>query len=158
MIKVLFVCLGNICRSPLAEGLFRHHVMAHGLSDVIAIDSAGTGAWHIGNPPDPRSIQTALGHGIDIGGQRARKVTTSDFDDFDYIIAMDHNNFLDLNTMKPPHGTADIQLLLSYDPEQPLSEVPDPYYGGDGGFAEVYTMVDQATEKFLAKLKDQHFR
>ena len=144
---VLFVCLGNICRSPLAEGVFRAIVDEAGLAERFAIDSAGTGAWHVGNPPDPRSIEIAAKHGIDISGQRARQVEARDFERFDTILALDHNN---LSSMKPMarHGTATVRLLLN----APAQDVPDPYYGGPDGFEAVYQLVRAGGQKLLDDL------
>ncbi|MEM9634639.1 MAG: low molecular weight protein-tyrosine-phosphatase [Pseudomonadota bacterium] len=144
---VLFVCLGNICRSPLAEGVFRSIVEQAGLADNFLIDSAGTGAWHIGNPPDPRSVEIAAKHGLDISGQRARQVSERDFERFDTILAMDHNN---LSSLKPMarHSAAAVRLFLN----APPSDVPDPYYGGPDGFEDVYQLVLAGGQKLLNDL------
>ncbi|MXN65065.1 low molecular weight phosphotyrosine protein phosphatase [Stappia sp. GBMRC 2046] len=134
MYSVLFVCLGNICRSPLAEGIFRHEAQAAGLERDVAADSAGTGAWHIGKAPDPRSIGIAHRHGIDITGLRARQVSAEDFSRFDLILAMDGSNLAALERLRPANGSAELRRFLAVD-------VPDPYYGGDDGFTDVYRMV-----------------
>jgi protein-tyrosine phosphatase len=145
--SVLFVCLGNICRSPLAEGIFRALVEEAGLQDRFAIDSAGTGAWHVGNPPDPRSIGVAGRHGIDITGQRARQVRPEDFHRFGTIVAMDRDN---LAALEAKAGASSVTLRLLLD--EPPQDVPDPYYGGPDGFEEVYRMIRSGGEALLARL------
>ena len=141
---VLFVCLGNICRSPLAEGVFKDLVESAGLSDRFTIDSAGTGPWHIGNPPDTRSIEIAARHGIDISGQRARKVADSDFESFDVIAAMDAKNMSTLMELNPA-GSANIRLLLNAPPR----DVPDPFFGGPEGFEDAYHLIRSGCEQLL---------
>ncbi|KZM51314.1 low molecular weight protein-tyrosine-phosphatase [Labrenzia sp. OB1] len=145
--SVLFVCLGNICRSPLAEGIFRTLVDESGQGDLFTIDSAGTGAWHIGNPPDPRSIDIAAKHGIDLSAQRARQVVSADFTRFDTILAMDAANLAALGSEESSR-TAHIRLLLN----DPPKDVPDPYFGGPDGFEHVYRLVRSGCEKFLDTL------
>ncbi|MEO1448194.1 MAG: low molecular weight protein-tyrosine-phosphatase [Bacteroidota bacterium] len=154
MVKVLFVCLGNICRSPMAEGLFLHHMKAAGLSDQIEVDSAGTGGWHVGEPADRRMQQVAKSHGVDLPS-RARKVRFSDFTEFDYILAMDHSNFQDLEDLarETPNATADLILMRHFDEVEPDSGVPDPYYGGAQGFENVYQMLDRSTLKLLEHIR-----
>ncbi len=142
--SVLFVCLGNICRSPLAEGVFRSLVEERGDGDLFTIDSAGTGAWHIGNPPDPRSIDVAAKYGIDLSAQRARQVVPEDFTRFDTIVAMDAANLAALGSGKNA-GTARIRLLL----DDPPKDVPDPYFGGPDGFEHVCRLVRSGCERFL---------
>ncbi|WP_068310701.1 low molecular weight protein-tyrosine-phosphatase [Polycladidibacter hongkongensis] len=149
--SVLFVCLGNICRSPLGEGIFAHLVHERGLEGQFEIDSAGTGAWHVGKQPDERSIEIAKKHGIDLTGQRARQVSEQDFYRFDTIIAMDRSNLKNLRKIEPKDGTATLQLML---PDG--GDVPDPYYGGRDGFADVFTMVERACTSLLNKLAAQH--
>ncbi len=148
--SILFVCLGNICRSPLAEGVMRHKVRRAGLVDGFFLDSAGTGAWHIGNPADRRSISVGAVHGVDLSDLRARQVIVEDFHRFDLILAMDANNLSDLRAMQPQDGIAQLALYRSYceDGEQ---DVPDPYYGGDRGFEDVYQMINRASDVLLAK-------
>jgi protein-tyrosine phosphatase len=142
--RVLFVCLGNICRSPLAEGVFRSLVKGRGLERLYRIDSAGTGAWHEGEAPDGRSIAVARKNGIDLTG-RARQVEAADFDEFDWVIAMDRRNLLDVRTMARAHGgAAAIHLLREFDPEPGDRQVPDPYQGGQEGFEDVYAIVARA--------------
>lgn len=146
--SVLFVCLGNICRSPLAEGVFRDVAEKHGLT--LRLDSAGTGAWHVGSAPDPRSVAVALKHGVDISGQQARKVATRDFDDFDLILGMDRSNVDDLRQMHATQGDK-VHLFLDY-ALGVRRDVPDPYYGGADGFDAVYRMILEASEALAHKL------
>lgn len=146
--SILFVCLGNICRSPLAEGVMRHKVGAAGLQKRFSLDSAGTGAWHVGNPADRRSIAVGATHGVDLADLRARQVSVEDFYHFDLILAMDHSNLSDLRAMQPNDGMADLALYLSYC-GQGETDVPDPYYGGDRGFEEVYQMIAKASDFLL---------
>jgi low molecular weight protein-tyrosine phosphatase len=154
--SVLFVCLGNICRSPLAEGVFLHHLEAAGLLDSVKVDSAGTGAWHVGERPDGRSIEVAQRHGIELPG-RARRVTTEDFHDFDHIYAMDGSNLRDLELLEETSGgDARIELFRSSDPDAgPDADVPDPYYGRAGGFDRVFEMVDRTCRVIVAKLVEE---
>ena len=148
--KVLFVCMGNICRSPTAEGIFRSIVLKQKLSDFFEIDSAGTHAFHIGNPPDIRSQQTARKHGVDLSNQRARKVHQSDFYYYDYIIAMDTDNIEILRSICPANSQSQIKLLLDYLPNPSFPSVPDPYF--EGKFDEVFEMVHAACTSFLGNL------
>lgn len=152
-IKVLFVCMGNICRSPLAHGRFEHLVQEDGLAGRISVDSAGTHAYHEGEPPDLRSQQTALRRGIDISGQRARKVAPADFEEFDYILAMDRDNLVILQSLAPPGQSHKVRLFLDFAPELNESEVPDPYYGGQAGFERVYDLVDAASLGLLEVIR-----
>ena len=145
--KILFVCLGNICRSPTAEAVMRKLVEARDLS--IEIDSAGTAAYHIGKSPDARSQQVALKRGINMSGQRARKVAENDFYEFDFILAMDKANYRDLLTIKPSNASADVLLFLSEFGSMGYDEVPDPYYGGEQGFELVLDLLEDACEQFL---------
>ena len=148
---VLFVCLGNICRSPLAEGVFRDIVQEAGLADSFVIDSAGTGAWHIGNPPDPRSIDIAARHEVDISAQRARQVRADDFRRFDTIVAMDRDN---LATLKRMGGASSPRLRLLLN--RPPQDVPDPYYGGPDGFADVFDLCDESCRALLQNIIENH--
>ena len=148
--KVLFVCMGNICRSPTAEGAFRSIVLKQKLSDFFEIDSAGTHAYHIGSPPDSRSQQTARRHGIDLSNQRARQVHEIDFYYYDYIIAMDTDNIQILRSIRPADSQSQIKLLLDYLPETSFQSVPDPYF--EGKFDEVFEMVYTACASFLDSL------
>jgi len=156
MIKVLFVCLGNICRSPTAEGVFRKHVTEAGLHEHIHIDSAGTHAYHVGEPPDMRAQETAARRGIDLGGLRGRRATAQDLDEFDYVLAMDNENFRNLNAIAEEHHRQKIRLFLEFAEELDEREVPDPYYGGPGGFDRVLDMIEEASEGLLAEIRKKH--
>lgn len=149
-IAVLFVCLGNICRSPLAEGVFRHILDEEKLSDRFRVDSAGTGGWHVGESPDHRSIRTAATHGVTLSGH-SRQIQPEDFRRFDYIIAMDQSNLQDLQRyLEGVGGNAALYLLREFDPKGgPGAEVPDPYYGGPDGFEAVYAMVERSCRGLL---------
>lgn len=152
-VRVLFVCLGNICRSPLAEGVFRDKVRAAGLDGIIDIDSAGTGAWHVGNPPDRRMMATAKRQGVDISAQRARQFVDTDLADFDHILAMDKSNLHDILFLDVGDDFGHrVTLFRQWDPEPGDYEVPDPYYGGDAGFEHVYEIVDRTAEALLKGL------
>ncbi|EIM71816.1 protein tyrosine phosphatase [Nitratireductor aquibiodomus RA22] len=148
---ILFVCLGNICRSPLAEGVFRSVVAERGRDADFMIDSAGTGAWHVGNAPDPRSIEIARRFGVDISMQRARQVNAGDFERFDLLLGMDRNNVRTLRERAPEAAAGKIHLFLNYADGRTL-DIPDPYYGGDDGFASVYQTIREASEALLSKL------
>jgi protein-tyrosine phosphatase len=151
--SVLFVCLGNICRSPLAEGVFRHLVRERGLEDHYEIDSAGTGSWHVGAPPDTRSADVARKNGVALDGE-ARQVRPSDLASYDWVIAMDQENLRDLEGLRARHnGSAHVQLLRDFDPDPGDRQVPDPYYGGPGGFDHVYALVRRSAEAFLDHLE-----
>ena len=149
-ISVLFVCLGNICRSPLAEGVFRHVLDEEGLSNQFRVDSAGTGNWHVGESPDHRSVRSAATHGVNLTGH-SRQIQPEDFRRFDYIVAMDQSNLSHLQQYQEGvGGEAALFLLRDFDPEGgPGAEVPDPYYGGPNGFEEVFEMVDRSCRAFL---------
>ena len=153
-LEVCFVCLGNICRSPLAQGVFESLVKEEGLQDRIIISSAGTGHWHVGNPPDARMQQTARAHGIHLNS-RARQFESSDFKQMDLVLAMDHSNLNDLKRMRPAAELQDkLFLFRSFDPEHNDDlDVPDPYYGGDKGFETVYQIVERTCPKVLDHLK-----
>lgn len=155
-IKVLMVCMGNICRSPLAHGLFEELVEKEGLSDLIVVDSAGTHAYHVGEAPDPRSQQTARRHGIELSHQRARRVAYPDFEEFDYILAMDRDNYSILVSSAPEEHHPKIRLFLEFAPERDEEEVPDPYYGGPDGFDRVYDMVEAAAIGLLRDIRNRH--
>ena len=157
MVRVLFVCLGNICRSPTSEGVFRNMVSNVGLDNVISIDSAGTGAWHVGAPPDSRGQSAAIKRGYDLSDQRARKVNMSDFEQFDYIIGMDRSNCAALVAIAPEETHDKIKLFLDFAPQFGLKDVPDPYYGGLKGFENVLDLVEEASKGLLGHIKKQHF-
>jgi len=151
--RVLFVCLGNICRSPLAEGVFKHLVDEAGLSGKFAIDSAGTGSWHVGERPDARAAMVAREHGVELDS-RARQVTEQDLREFDYVIAMDRENLRSLERLAgASEATAEIGLLRAYEPDPDSEEVPDPYYGGVSGFENVYDIVARSCEGLLTRLR-----
>ncbi|HEX8442100.1 MAG TPA: low molecular weight protein-tyrosine-phosphatase [Allosphingosinicella sp.] len=137
--SVLFVCLGNICRSPLAEAAFGDEARRLGLQ--VEVDSAGTGDWHIGRPPDPRAIAVALRNGADISGLRARQVSPDDFRRFDHIVALDRENLADLLRMRPPNGSASVSLLLDHVEGRSGQAVADPYYGHDTHFDAAWADV-----------------
>jgi protein-tyrosine phosphatase len=153
MSSVLFVCLGNICRSPTAHGVFASQVAAAGLSDTIGIDSAGTGAWHVGEPPDDRAAAAARARGYDLSALRARQVAPGDFQRFDYILAMDRSNLSHLEALRPADFSGHLGLLLDFHPRSTVTEVPDPYYGGRDGFEEVLDIVEAAGESLLEVIR-----
>ena len=152
-VRVLFCCMGNICRSPTAEGVFRKMVKAEGLEHRIEIASAGTHDYHVGHPPDRRTQAAAAMRGYDLAKQRARQVSRQDFFDFDYILAMDRDNLSHLQGIAPSlhHGKA--QLFLDYGGARKGEEVPDPYYGGQDGFTVVLDMVEEGAKGLLADIK-----
>jgi protein-tyrosine phosphatase len=151
---VLFVCLGNICRSPTAEGVLRHLAAQAAPHLKIEIDSAGTADYHIGAPPDLRSRRAAMRRGIDISGLRARQVTEDDFVRFDLILAMDRENLRELEAMKPVNSRASLKLFLEYAPDLNLRDVPDPYYRDAGAFEEVLDLTTAASRGLLASLEE----
>lgn len=158
MVKVLFVCMGNICRSPTAEGVFVELLKRHGLEDRIHVDSAGTHAYHVGSAPDPRARAAAAKRGADLGSQRARKVAPEDFEDFDYILAMDRDNLEILEAVCPPEQRDKLQLLLAFAPDVGVDEVPDPYYGGAAGFERVLDLIEAAAEGLLREISEEAVR
>lgn len=149
--SILFVCLGNICRSPLAEGVLRTVLAERGQIRPAVVASAGTGGWHSGEPPDRRSISVAARHGIDISGQRARQVESRDFHAFAAILGMDRSNVRDLKALAPAGTQGRIHLYLDYALGK-ARDVPDPYYGGPREFDEVYGMIREASEALAARL------
>ena len=151
--KVLFVCTGNICRSPTAEGVFRALVEAQGLGAHIFADSAATHGYHIGDPPDARTVAAAKARGFELGALRARKVTAADFTHFDLILAMDRGHLAHLEALRPKGGRAELKLFLAYHPESPSTDVPDPYYGGPEGFEEVLDLCEAASQALLAEIR-----
>jgi len=154
MANVLFVCMGNICRSPTAEGVFRHKVKQANLEEKIAIDSAGTHAYHVGNSPDPRAQEAARKRDIDLSEQRARRVSVEDFTKFDYVIAMDESNRDDLLAICPSGYEDRIYLFLDF-AECEETEVPDPYYGQGRGFEIVLNLVEQAAAGLLDHIRKE---
>lgn len=157
MIRVLFVCLGNICRSPLAEAIFIKKVKEAGMETQFKSDSAGTSDFHIGELPDERTIKCAAKYNLPLN-HRGRQVNRTDFRDFEYILAMDDHNLRNLNNLKVRYGFADKQIHLMRDfiSETKGMPVPDPYYGGQEGFEEIYRILDQALDSFLAQVKATH--
>jgi protein-tyrosine phosphatase len=155
-VSVLFVCLGNICRSPTAHGVFQGMVDNSGFAETIAVDSAGTGDWHIGHAPDQRTAQVAATKGYDLSQLRARLVTGDDFEQFDYIIAMDRSNLNDLKAMQPANYNGFLGLFLDFTEQQAYSEVPDPYYGGEDGFELVFNLVEEASHGLLQHIQASH--
>lgn len=151
--QVLFVCLGNICRSPTAHGLFEKKVERAGLAERVLIESAGTAAWHIGKAPDPRTQAAAAARGYDLSALRARQVSRADFERFDYILAMDQSNLDDLQQLAPADFGGQLGLFLEYAPDAGPREVPDPYYGGDQGFEQVLDLIERAAEGLLQQIQ-----
>ena len=150
--KILMVCLGNICRSPLAHGILEDKITKYNLNSQV--DSAGTGSWHTGDPPDPRSVEIALNHGIDISQQRARQFNIDDFDKFDLIYVMDTSNFQNIKSMTlDAKKTSKVKLILNEVHTAENRSVPDPYYGGESGFEKVYQMLDQACDHIIEKIR-----
>ncbi len=156
MVKVLFICMGNICRSPTAHGVFERKVLQASLAQRIEIDSAGTHAYHVGEPPDKRAQATALNRGVDLSSQRARRVKKADFDHYDYVIAMDNDNLANLLEICPRTQRNKISLFLSYSSDVDEEEVPDPYYGGPKGFERVLDMVESAADGLLSDIKEKY--
>ncbi len=147
--KILMVCLGNICRSPLAEGILKHKLTERGLA--WEVDSAGTGFWHIGEPPDPRSVSTARKYGLDISGQRARQLQASDLEKFDLILAMDSSNYQDvLRLANGSHQKEKVEMILNYMAPGSNLNVPDPYWDDDG-FDQVFHMLNEACDKVIER-------
>lgn len=153
MTRVLFVCMGNICRSPLAEGVFANLLNEAGLDGGMSCDSAGTSAYHVGDPPDPRAVSVARRAGIDISHQRARQVIAEDFEEFDLILAMDEDNLAILARRCPDQHSHKLGLFLSYTDDIPLRELPDPYYGGEDGFERCLDLVQQAAQGLVRVLR-----
>lgn len=160
--KILFVCLGNICRSPTAEAVFRH-LLASAATDLkIEVDSAGIGSWHIGEPPDARAQAAARRRGIDLSALRARQIMGEDFERFDLILAMDGENLTELRKRSPAQYRERVRLFLEFAPDLGEEDVPDPYYGGDAGFEAVLDLTEQAArgllESLMREMRDSHSR
>jgi protein-tyrosine phosphatase len=154
--RILFVCLGNICRSPTAEGVVRHRLREAGLGEDVDVESAGTGGWHVGNPPDPRASAAAAARGISLES-RAQRFEAFHFEDFDLILAMDRQNLADMRALAP-HAAAEgkLHMFREFDPlavESGELDVPDPYYGGEDGFEDVLDMIDRAAEGLIAEIR-----
>ncbi len=158
MIRILFVCMGNICRSPMAEGVFQKLVEQHGLADQVLIDSAGTHAYHVGKRPDPRAIRTAGERGIDLSLLQARQVEPGDFEEFDLVLVMDEHNYDTLVFTSAKRHQHKLDYLLNYAPHLGTRNLPDPYYGGEIGFDRVMDMIEDACEGLLHHLKEQRLR
>ncbi|MBT3358291.1 MAG: low molecular weight phosphotyrosine protein phosphatase [Rhodospirillales bacterium] len=156
LVKVVFVCLGNICRSPTAEGVFRALVKSEGLDGKIACDSAGTGAWHVGEAPDKRMSATARKRGVDLSDLRARQAVSADFERFDYVIAMDQDNKANLSKICPPGMESKLFRFLEFTPQSGRREVPDPYYGGPDGFELVVDLIEEASRGLLADIRENY--
>lgn len=156
MPKVLFVCMGNICRSPSAEGVFRHLVQEAGLAGQIVIDSCGTHDYHVGGPPDERSTAHAKRRGYDLSDLRARQLHANDFEAFDYILVMDRTNLGGTLKICPPGKESKVKLFLTLSPHLGIDEVPDPYYGGAKGFDHVLDLVEDASKSLLAQIRAEH--
>lgn len=146
--RVLFVCLGNICRSPMAEFMFRKMVKEHGLEDVIEVDSAGTGGWHVGRGPDPRTVKAAAHYGVEVGGT-ARRLSPDELNDWDLIVVMDQSNYEDVLALGAPVDK--VRKLRDFDP-QGSGDVPDPYYGGETGFHETFRIIERCLPGLLKAL------
>ena len=153
MINILFVCMGNICRSPSAEGFFANALQHSDYKDLVSIDSAGTHGYHVGHAPDSRAIETAANFGVDIAHLSARRVVTSDFHHYDLIVAMDHNNLEDLQHIQPAGSKASLKMMMTYHPDGHPVDVPDPYYGGIDGFTYMCGLLELATAGLLKDIE-----
>ncbi len=152
-VKVLFVCMGNICRSPTGQGVLEKLIRDAGLADRVEVDSAGTHAYHTGEQPDGRATKTALRRGIDLSGQKARRVSEEDFHHYDYVLAMDSNNLQDLLAICPDEHREKVSLFLAYADDLTTQDVPDPYYGGNTGFERVLDLVETGAQALLADIQ-----
>lgn len=146
--------MGNICRSPISQGVFENVLRREGLQDEVEVDSAGTGAWHVGSAPDDRAIESAAARGLDISGQRARKISPEDCAYFDYVLTMDEQNFRSVSAMCG--GDATVRPFLDFDPDSPEREVPDPYFDGPDGFEHVIDLVEAASEGLVGDIRKRH--
>ena len=154
MVRVLFVCMGNICRSPLAQGVLEEVLRREELEGEIFVDSAGTGRWHVGEPPDERALSAASLRDLDISAQRARQLTPEDCENFDYILTMDEENYRAVTSLC--RGSAVVRPFLEFAADSPEREVPDPYYDGPDGFERVLDLVEEASEGLLADIRERH--
>ncbi len=155
-VRVLFVCMGNICRSPMGQGVFERFVEQAGLQERIAVDSAGTHAYHVGEPPDERAQQAAAARGYTLHEQRARQVTVEDLRSADYVLAMDRDNLAVLQELCPPELQGRIRLVTEFSELYPGRDVPDPYYGGTRGFERVLDMIEDAAQGLLQAIRRRH--
>jgi protein-tyrosine phosphatase len=153
MIRILMVCLGNICRSPLAQGVMEQRLRKTGLFRSVSVDSAGTHGYHVGESPDPRAVEAAARRGYDISAQRARRIRDGDFQSFDYILAMDHENLQQLTARCPGPEVERLKLLLDFAPGPDAREVPDPYYGGEDGFERALDLIEAAVDGLVLEIK-----
>jgi protein-tyrosine phosphatase len=154
--KVIFICMGNICRSPSAQGVFEKHLTKNGLQENFVIDSAGTHSYHVGGSPDSRSSQVALDRGIDIQNQKARKISQEDCEEFDYIVVMDHANHMNVKMICPKQHQHKIHKIMRFSPSAKYTEVPDPYYGGESGFELVLDLLENASIGLLKHIQLTH--
>ena len=154
MVRVLFICMGNICRSPLAQGVFEDVLRREGLEGEVAVDSAGTGAWHVGSPPDERALSAASLRGVDISSQRARRIKPEDCRNFDYVLTMDEENYRAVAGLC--RGSAVVRPFLDFATDSLETAVPDPYYGGPDGFEHVLDLVEEASEGLLEDIRERH--
>ena len=156
MVRVLFVCLGNICRSPIAQGVFENVLRREGLEDEVSVDSAGTGTWHVGEPPDQRAQRSASARGLDLGTQRARRIAPEDCENFDYVLTMDEENYHAVASLC--RGSALVRPFLDFAKDTPEREVPDPFYGGPEGFEHVLDLVEEASEGLIEDIREHHIK
>ncbi len=157
MVSILFVCMGNICRSPISQGVFENVLRREGLEEEVFVDSAGTGNWHVGSPPDTRAQHSAGLRGLDLGAQRARQISPEDCDDFDYVLTMDEENYRTVAALCRG-SSVEVRPFLDYAEGSLESEVPDPYYGGSEGFELVMDLVAEASEGLLESIRRQHLK
>ncbi len=154
MVRVLFVCLGNICRSPLAQGVFEDLLRREDLEGEVFVDSAGTGYWHVGSPPDNRASSAAALRGVDISAQRARRISPEDCQNFDYVLTMDEENYRRVAALC--RGSAVVRPFLDFATDSPEREIPDPYSGGPNEFEHVLDLVEEASEGLLEDIRERH--
>jgi protein-tyrosine phosphatase len=154
MVRILFVCMGNICRSPISQGVFENVLRREGLEEEVFVDSAGTGNWHVGSPPDTRAQRSAGLRGLDLGAQLARQISAEDCGVFDYILTMDEENYRVVSALC--QGSAVVRPFLDFAPDLPEREVPDPYLGGPDGFEHVLDLVEVASEGLLDDIRERH--
>jgi protein-tyrosine phosphatase len=154
MVRVLFVCTGNICRSPMAEGVFRQFAAASGHGAAIEADSVGLGGWHVGDPPDARAIEAAARRGVDLSGLRARQLIRADFEEFDLLLAMDRGHYRDMAGKATPQHAAKVRMFMEAARGDGAPSVPDPYYGARAGFEQVLDMIEEGARAWLRELEE----